>query len=82
MAMGVMTVSAFGLDGTVTDVTIKSDGTMLLKVGTTQKTIVGTPEAQKAMFATALTAKTSGATVTVIGGSYNGDNGWIVLKLQ
>lgn len=82
VAMGAMAVSAFGINGTITDVTVKADGTLLVKVGTSQKVLTGTAEAKKAMYATALTAKTTGATVTAIGGTFNSQSGWVTLKLQ
>ena len=69
ITVGLMTVSAMGADGTVENIMIKNDGTikMVLKKSIDsslmERTIAGTPEANNAMLATLLTAKTTNAIV-------------------
>ena len=69
ITVGLMTVSAMGADGTVENIMIKNDGTikMVLKKSIDsslmERTIAGTPEANSAMLATLLTAKTTNAIV-------------------
>ena len=64
-AMIIVSASAFAVDGTVSEVNIRADGTIKVKVGALNQPLVGTADAIKAMYAAALTAKTSGSNVTV-----------------
>ncbi len=69
IAVGLMSVSAMAHEGTISKITVKSDGTasmILLRTDTVlvNKRIDGsTPDANKAMIAVILTAKSQGATV-------------------
>ena len=46
-----------------------------------KKTLVGTPDAIKAMLAVLLTAKASDKTVSIFGGSYGDEPGWAAVVL-
>lgn len=82
ITMIVLSVNAFALTGTVTQVEVQSNGTIKVKVDTYNKPLVGTPEAIKAMYAAALTAKTSGAQLTVAAGDHDGTAGWALVIIQ
>ena len=86
IVMVAVSINAYAITGTVIQVQSLSDGTLKVKVtdgtGVQLREIVGTPDAIKAMYAAALTAKTSGHEVYAKGGTYNGADGWILFSLQ
>ena len=79
IAVSLMAVSAFAAEGTISTVRIMEDGTILVKVGTVFKQLAGsTADANKAMYAAVLTAKSTGATVT----AFQNDTGWKLIEIQ
>ncbi len=84
LATGIMSVGVFAADGTVNTVVIKVDGVVKMELkkaiddSLMLRTIDGTVEANKAMLATVLTAKSSGATID----AYSDGTKWtkIILK--
>jgi len=88
VAMGVMSVSAFALDGKIGEVNFATNGKIWVQVVPTQgasvtKVLISlTADMKKAMIAAVLTAKSTDATVTVWPGTINGVTGWknIILK--
>lgn len=81
-AMSVMAVSAFSAQGTVGDIAANANGNMTVQVGANVQKLVGTVDAKKAMFALALTAKTTGATVVAVPGTIDSESGWKIIKLK
>ena len=69
LAAIIMSVGAFAADGTVSSVMLKSNGVVKMTLKRTsdsemlERVINGTAEANKAMLATILTAKSTGATL-------------------
>ena len=86
IAMGTLSINAYALVGNVSEVQASADGTIKVKVtdGTTTqiKQIVGTADAIKAMYAAALTAKTSTSTVYAQPGTYDTLDGWILFSIR
>ncbi len=79
-AVAIMSVSAFG--ATVGKININANGTIQVQLDTKMKSLVGTTEAIKAMYAAALTAKSTTTQVNSKAGTYNDDYGWIVIEIQ
>ena len=83
IAVGMMSTSAMALVGTVEKIQIKSDGevTIVLKkldgTGNARHILAGTADANKAMLAAALTAKSTSATVEM----YNDATSWTNITL-
>ncbi len=83
-AAGLMSSSLIAAVGTVDLVQVLSDGTVKIRILKEDSTLtaitpcVGTVEANKAMLAIALTAKTSGSTVKTI----YGNSGWESIMLM
>lgn len=89
IAVLVMSINAYAIDGTIDQVRISgADNGALVYVrladGVTvyAKWLAGTAEAKKSMLATILTAKSSGADVTLYIGTVDGVTGWntVILK--
>lgn len=81
--IAMIATSAFGVEGKVTLVNINADGIIKVTVGDASRSLVGTPDAIKAMFAASLTAKTADFTVRgKTGTTSGGDYGWRVIELQ
>ncbi len=86
--IGAMSSNLMAIDGTVSSITAKDDGSIRVDVTdagshVTSKALAGTTDAIKAMLAIALTAKTTNSDVTVYGGTAgNGTVGWktIIIK--
>lgn len=81
IVIGVISTNAIAIEGKVEWVLVKADGTITVKVSTFPKQLVGTAEAIKAMYAAALTAKNSGATVSVGAGDYDSKRGWNLFQV-
>ena len=86
IATGVMATNAFSIVGTVTAVQTLSDGTMRVTVDngsiTLRKDLLGTTEALKAMYATVLTAKTTGSPLFADEGIYETKSGWVLIEIR
>ena len=86
IVMAAISVNAYALTGTVTVVQALSDGTLKVKVTdgtvTQLKLLVGTPDAVKAMYAAALTAKSTGSEVYAKPGTYDSVDGWVLFSVQ
>ncbi len=63
VAVGMMSTSAMALEGSVNKIITKSDGTIKIVIETTGRILDGTAEANKAMLAVALTARSATYTV-------------------
>ncbi|MEA2048159.1 MAG: hypothetical protein U9O64_06880 [Campylobacterota bacterium] len=75
--MVVVSAHAFAVEGAVTQVRVDASGAIYITVGTSFKPLVGTADAIKSMYAAALTAKSTGDTVSAAAGSYDGSAiGW------
>ena len=82
VASVLFSMNAFALSGTVNSVRQDSDGDTHVKVGAYSKPLVGTVDAVKSMTAIALTAQTSGNSVTCAAGTYGGLNGWVLFQMD
>ena len=83
VAAGLMVTGAMAVEGTITKIETKSDGSVKVILektagGNTGKVLDGTPEANKAMLAVALTAKSTGATVD----AYNDGTKWTNITIK
>ena len=84
IAASLMSVTAMATEGTISAVIVKSDGSVKVTLakaagGSTTKAVNGaTADANKAMLATALTAKSSGATVD----AFNDGTIWTNITLK
>lgn len=84
-AAGLMVTSAFAIEGTVTGVIVKPDGTVKIAITSTDgskllsKTLgTATADGKKAMLAAAMTAKAAGDTVE----AYDDGTNWTYLKIK
>ena len=87
--MGLMAVSAFGLDGKITKINFSASGDVWVTVtptdgsaDVTKKVVGATADDVKAKVAAVLTAKSTNSNVAVFGGNINGESGWKGIVLQ
>jgi hypothetical protein len=88
VAMGIMSVSTFALDGKIGKVNFTPTGVVWVdvvdgnNVTTTKQLIAATADIKKVLIAAVLTAKSTSAEVTVWPGTLDGVTGWknIILK--
>ncbi len=90
VAMGVMAVSAFGLEGKIGTVNFAANGKVWVTLVPADSTITpltkpiaaGTDDIKKAMIAAVLTAKSTNADVIVYNGTVDGVTGWKSIQLK
>lgn len=78
--VAMMSTSAMAIDGPIDFVKLQADGTIEVKIAGNKKSLVGTPEAIQAMYATILTAQASGDNISAWGGDYNSASGWATIQ--
>ncbi len=87
LAVGLMSTSAMAADGKITQIKVQGDNTITIYLTDDTNTLrvqklVGTPEGIKAMFATALTAKSTNADVGLGVGTGDNGSGWVTIFLK